>query len=166
MKKTFIMPSPLSRSRSGPDNWNRKHGRGRPRLHWLALLLLGAASSTVCGQEVKPGLQSRPAGRQRRELQEQWFLRGRSSLAGIGALQRYRAHLQKMQLRADHRLLRAQAGTASLPSSAAVWSPLGPAPVASAASGSGEYNYGWVPAVQPRLRLILRMRRATRFISA
>ncbi len=144
MKKTFIMPSPLSRSRGGPDNWNRKHARGRPRLHWLALLLLGAASSTVCGQEVKPGLQSKPAGRERRELQEQWFLRGRSSLAGIGALQRYRAHLQKMQLRADHRLLRAQAGTASLPSSAAVWSPLGPAPLASDASGTGEYNYGWV----------------------
>ena len=33
-----------------------------------------------------------------------------NSAAGIGALQRYRAHLQKMQLRADRRL-RAQAGT-------------------------------------------------------
>ena len=122
MKKASIMPKSLMPSRGGPDNWNRMHGRGRPRLHWLALLLLGAVSSFVCGQEVKTGLQSKPAGRERRALQEQWFLRGRSSVAGIGALQRYRAHLQKMQMRAD-RLRRAQtAGAVSLPSSAVVWS--------------------------------------------
>ena len=122
------------------DDWNRKHGRGRPRLHWLVLLLFGAASSVACGQVV----QSKPAGRELRALQEQWFLRGRNSAAGIGALQRYRAHLQKMQMRADRRLSAQQPGMGSQPTSAVVWTPLGPAPLASDASGTGEYNYGWV----------------------
>ena len=140
MTKNFTMHIRL---RDMGDNRNRKHGRGCPRLHWLVLLLLGAASSVVWGQEVRPGLQSEP-DRERRALQEQWFLRGRGSLAGTGALQRYHAHMQKMQMRSD-RLRRAQqSGTGSPPPSSVVWSPLGPAPLASDASGTGEYNYGWV----------------------
>ncbi len=127
----------MSRLRDGLFNWNRQHGRRRPRLHWLVLLLLGVVPF-VCGQDFKPTF------RERRALQEQWFLRGRNSVAGIGALQRYRAHLQKMQMRAD-RLRRAQeSGTEALPSAAVVWSPLGPAPLASDASGIGEFDYGWV----------------------
>jgi hypothetical protein len=35
-------------------------------------------------------------------------------------------------------------GSSTLPSAGAVWSPLGPAPLASDASGTGEYDYGWV----------------------
>ena len=134
MKKASTMRSEFSRLRGDFFGWNREHGRERPRLHWLVLLLLGAVSSFVCGQDFKP------TGRERRALQEQWFLRGRNS----AALQRYRAHMQKMQIRAD-RLRRAQESrTEALPSAAAVWSPLGPAPLASDASGIGEYNYGWV----------------------
>ena len=41
------------------------------------------------------------------------------------------------------RLGRAQKSDA-FPSSSVVWSPLGPAPLASDASGVGEYDYGWV----------------------
>jgi hypothetical protein len=141
MRKTFA-----SAQRS---DWSwrisgRKHGRGRPRLHWLVflLLLLGWAGSVVCGQDVKPRTESRSGEeRERRALREQWFLRGRSSRGQPGAALRYRAHLQKMQMRttqAQH----AQRGS-SLPSGL-VWSPLGPAPLASDASGVGEYDYGWV----------------------
>src|SRR5580700_1583767 len=115
---------------------SQKHGRG-PRLHWLVLLsvLLGSASS-VCGQV--------PVGHERRALQEQWFLRGRSSSGQPGAARRYRAYLQKMRMRAA-RLARAQkSGDEAFPSSSAVWSPLGPVPLGSDASGVGEYDYGWV----------------------
>ena len=144
MKKASIMRTAFSRLLSGFFNGNQKHGRGRPRLHWLVLLLLSAASSVVCGQVVKPGSQSKIESRERQALQEQWFLRGRNDNGGAGALQRYRAHLQKMQMRAD-RLLKAQpSGIEALSPSSVVWSPLGPAPLASDASGTGEYNYGWV----------------------
>jgi hypothetical protein len=132
------MRSALSRLRDGLFNWNRQQGQRRLRLYWLVLLLLGALGPFVCGQDFKP------TGRERQALEERWFLRGRNSAAGIGALQRYRAYLQKMQMRAD-RLRRAQeSGTEALPSAAVVWSPLGPAPLASDASGIGEFNYGWV----------------------
>ena len=100
--------------------------RGR-RLHWLLLFL--AFLGSAFGQEV-PG----------RALREQWFLRGRSSLGQPGAAQRYRAYLQKMRMRAA----RARKSGDTLPASAAVWSPLGPVPLASDASGVGEFDYGWV----------------------
>jgi len=117
---------------------SRKHGRGRPRLHWLVLLLLGSVSLSQSRSE--PAL----AGHQQRGVQEQWFLRGRSSSGQPGAARRYRAYLQKMRMRAA-RLARAQkSGDEAFPSSSVVWSPLGPAPLASDASGVGEYDYGWV----------------------
>jgi hypothetical protein len=49
-----------------------------------------------------------------------------------------------MRMRAT-RLARAQkSGDDAFPPSSVVWSPLGPAPLASDASGVGEYDYGWV----------------------
>ena len=113
---------------------SRKQGRGRPRLHWIVLLLLGSVS---LGQS-----RSEPAALTGHQRQEQWFLRGRSSSGQPGAARRYRAYLQKMRMRAA-RLGRAQKSDA-FPSSSVVWSPLGPAPLASDASGVGEYDYGWV----------------------
>jgi hypothetical protein len=142
------MRSELSRSRDRPDKWNGVHGRGRPRPHWLALLLLllllGPASSVVCGQDVNPGSKLTPAGREQRERrasQERWILRGRSSQVQSGAAQRHRAYLQKMRMRAERA---ATVQNSSSPTPALVWRPLGPAPLASDASGVGEYDYGWV----------------------
>ena len=121
-----------------------KHGRGGPRLHWARLLLVLGMASLVCGQEVVSGPATGSTGRARRALQEQWFLRGRSARGQSGAGQRYRAYLQKMRMRAGssrgHRSLAADV----LPSSGVVWSPLGPVPLASDASGVGEFDYGWV----------------------
>jgi hypothetical protein len=141
MRKTFASAQRLDWA------WEisgRKHGRGRSRLHWLVFLLLlfGATNSLVCGQEVK--LRSEPGGsedRERRALREQWFLRGRSSSGQPGAALRYRAHLQKMRMRSASGQ---QVQSGSSPSSSMVWSPLGPAPLASDASGVGEFDYGWV----------------------
>ena len=146
MRKTSALRNALNRPRDKPDETKEKHGRGRPRAHWLVLFLL-LASPVVRGQDLEVHSESRPAsnpGREQRALREQWFLRGRSSPGQSGAAQRYRAHLQKMRMRAA-RLANAQrAGLALSPSSNVVWSPLGPAPLASDASGTGEYDYGWV----------------------
>jgi hypothetical protein len=141
MRKAFAKASRRERSRGNPG---QKHGRGRPRLHWLALLLLfGPASSLVCGQDVKIRLEPRSAeSRARRALREQWFLRGRSSPGQPGATPRYRAHLQKMQMRAARRTRMVESD--SLSPTTGAWSPLGPLPLTSDASGVGEYDYGWV----------------------
>jgi hypothetical protein len=139
------MRSALSRSRDRPD----KRGRACPRPYWLQLLLplfLGLANSVVCGQEVNHDSKLIPAGREERERrvsQERWILRGRNAPGQSGAAQRYRAYLQKMQMRAEQVATVQKVGSSS-PSPALVWTPLGPAPLASDASGVGEFNYGWV----------------------
>ena len=146
MRKTFAQRNSRSRSRDKPDNKNRKHGRGRPRLHWLVLFLL-LIGPVVCGQDLQVRSESKPVGNQTREqraLREQWFLRGRSSPGESGAGQRYRAHEQKMRMRAARLGGAQKSNNDSPPSSAVVWSPLGPAPLASDASGMGTYDYGWV----------------------
>jgi hypothetical protein len=142
MRKTSALRNAWSRSRDKPD----KHGRGRPRLHWLVLFLL-VIGPVVCGQDLPVASDSKLAGTQSREqraLRERWFLRGRSSPGRSGAAQRYRAHLQKMRIRAARLANMQKSDNDSPPSSAVVWSPLGPAPLASDASGTGEYDYGWV----------------------
>jgi len=143
MKKTSALR--WSRSRDKPDEKKGKHGLRRPRLHWLVLFLV-LAGPVVCGQDLQVRPESKPVAsqsRKQRALREQWFLRGRSSPGQSGAAQRYRAYLQKMRMRAV-RLTNAQTGHDLSPSSTVVWSPLGPAPLASDASGTGEYDYGWV----------------------
>jgi hypothetical protein len=79
----------------------------------------------------------------RREL---WFAHGRVIPGQSAAALRYRAHLQKMQLRAARAEEAEQAGVRSLPqtSSTTAWTPLGPAPLASDATGYGGQDYGWV----------------------
>src|SRR5580704_3552738 len=148
MKKTSASARRFVLLRDTTYGLNRRHGKRRPRLHWLVLFLLiwlghgsfSAFGQSAFGQEDKP--RGELDGRVRRALQEQWYLRGRSSPGRSGAAERYRAYLQKMQMRAARpghaRKLKSQ-----LPS-ALVWAPLGPAPLASDASGVGEYNYGWV----------------------
>jgi hypothetical protein len=138
MRETSAWAWSLDRLWGAVYGMSRKQRRGRPRLHWLVLLLLGSVSLAQSRSE--PAL----TGHQQRSLQEQWFLRGRSSFGEPGAARRYRAYLQKMRMRAA-RLARAQkSGDDAFPSSSVVWSPLGPAPLASDASGVGEYDYGWV----------------------
>jgi len=106
--------------------WWRWHGRGRPH---LLLFVFLAFSGLAFGQSL-------PA----RDLREQWFLRGRTSRGQPGAGLRYRAYLQKMRMRAA----RVKKSSDASPAAPGFWSQLGPAPLASDASGVGEFDYGWV----------------------
>jgi hypothetical protein len=77
---------------------------------------------------------------------DEWFLRGRLVPGQSSAALRYRAHLQKMQMRAARlAALRNSEDTArpQVPA-ATTWSLLGPAPLASDASGEGIQDYNWV----------------------
>jgi len=56
---------------------------------------------------------------------------------------RYRAHLQKMQLRAARLAAERKTGANAF-SAAAGWKSLGPAPLASDATGFGGQDYNWV----------------------
>jgi large repetitive protein len=144
MKKTFSCARRLQPVERKHQCKNQERGRGCPRLHWLVLCAFLGVASFVCGQDGKLGSGPKPAAREERErrtLREQWFLRGRSSPAQSGAAQRYRAYLQKMRMRAE-RVARMQ--SSSSPASALVWTLLGPAPMASDASGGGQEDYGWV----------------------
>src|SRR5580704_1749760 len=71
-----------------------------------------------------------------RAQREQWFLRGRMLPGQPSAELLRRAHAQKLALRA--------AQPAGAPVSSTGWTPLGPAPLASDASGLGQQDYNWV----------------------
>jgi hypothetical protein len=72
----------------------------------------------------------------------EWFLRGRVIPGKSSAELRHRAYLAKMQARTI-RLARAQAAHADsqLPPSSGTWTPLGPVPLASDATGDGFQDY-------------------------
>ncbi len=118
---------------------------------WFLLLFLGATSSVGFGQGPNPFSESPPrhvADRGGAIQREQWFLRGRIIPGESAAALRYRAHLRKLRMRAA-RLAEAQRAETktsgfSQPSSNAPWTSLGPAPLASDASGDGQYDYNWV----------------------
>src|ERR1700691_1444244 len=70
-----------------------------------------------------------------------WNQRGRTVPPGQSAAQlRFRAYRQKMALRARI----AKSGAPGSQSGSTVWVPLGPAPLASDATGDGGQNYNWV----------------------
>lgn len=78
------------------------------------------------------------------QAREQWFLRGRVIPGETSAALRYRAHLQKMQMRAAQAAAQ-KAGLHSLSEPlipTTPWTSLGPAPLASDSSGSGFQDYG------------------------
>ncbi len=69
---------------------------------------------------------------------EQWFMRGRTIPGQATAALRYRAHLQKMQMRAAQMAASQNQGLAAFSqgfTAPAGWTPLGPAPLASDATG-------------------------------
>jgi hypothetical protein len=101
-------------------------------------LISSSAPAHILGQAGSIRPSSDPANLHGNSKREQWFQRGRilpgHSTAGL----RYSAHRQKMQMRAA-RAVQAQASGITEP-----WVPLGPAPLASDASGIGIQDYNWV----------------------
>jgi hypothetical protein len=81
------------------------------------------------------------------QLREQWFYRRRAAPAGESAAElRYRAHRQKLfmrSVRAQRAFAAAVAGTSPF-APAIGWTSLGPAPLASDATGQGFQDYGLV----------------------
>src|SRR4051812_23090995 len=103
------------------------------RLHLLIFLTLTAGSLSAQDAGVLLNGRQRPL----------WSEHGRTVPGHSAAKLRYRAHQQKMQLRALRALPRAS-GASALPRVAVgtIWTPLGPAPLASDASGIGLQDYG------------------------
>ncbi len=91
------------------------------------------------------GVKERRGRELSRELSRaRWFLRGRTLPGRSSAALRYQAYLGKMRLRAVRVGLRQSALVPFAASGGAVWTPLGPAPLTSDASGNGQQDYGWV----------------------
>lgn len=112
---------------------------------FLFSILLTLLSALAFGQGAKMRSEYDPIAdedRDQPEAREQWFLRGRTIPKESAATLRYRAHLQKMQARAARLAATQQAGFTSGTSSG--WIALGPAPLASDASGFGQQDYDWV----------------------
>jgi hypothetical protein len=82
----------------------------------------------------------------RDDLTSNWNHRGRSVPGESAARLRLRAHRQKMAMRAKRTAASRAASSTTLNfgSSLAVWQSLGPAPLASDASGNGMQDYNWV----------------------
>ncbi len=113
---------------------------------WSALLCFGQ------GKRISEEQNERDQPRER----EQWFRRGRPSDMGRAAEKLHRAYEQKLAKQTTRRaqLSRqktavaagsaAQRSAAIVPAPGAVWTPLGPSPLASDSSGFGSQDYGWV----------------------
>lgn len=105
------------------------------------LLCLTVFAEVVCAQ----GPETRATTSQLRQ-REQWFSHGRVLPGQAAAALRYRAHRQKMQLRTSHAATARLAGISAFPHLApgTIWTPLGPAPLASDPGGLGVQDYGFV----------------------
>jgi hypothetical protein len=109
------------------------------RLCWL--LCLTGCAGLLPAQNIAARLAAGQA--HRREL---WFSHGRVIPGQSAAALRYQAHRQKMGLRNSQAAAPRLSGTNVAPRVAVgtVWKPLGPAPLASDATGLGVQDYGLV----------------------
>jgi hypothetical protein len=101
---------------------------------------------TFCVGQVSAQSTTIHPGANQQSQRELWISHGRVVPGQSAAALRYGAHRQKLQLRAVQAALSHAAGTNALPRSApgTIWTPLGPAPLASDASGLGVQDYGAV----------------------
>jgi len=109
--------------------------------------LLAFHPAFVLGQGTKITMEHDPvvdADRDKPGEREQWFMRGRTLPGQATAALRYRAHLRKMQMRAARKAALQMQGMAALSAVSGSWTPLGPAPLASDATGFGGQDYGAV----------------------
>ena len=111
------------------------------RAHVLVCLLLCARLVSAQSTTIRPEAGRSGPGSSQSRQREQWFRHGRMLPGHSAAALRYRAQHQKLQLRGLHA---AATHTAGLPrvASGTVWTPLGPAPLASDATGLGVQDYG------------------------
>jgi hypothetical protein len=112
----------------------------------ILVFFLVVFSFSALGQGTKIRAESEIAetDRDQPRQREQWFMHGRRIPGESAAALRYRAHGQKMQLRAEQSARINTAITAATTTAIGIWTPLGPAPLASDATGLGQQDYGWV----------------------
>jgi hypothetical protein len=108
----------------------------------LSFVMLARASSFAQGAKVPTAVHQddSPSDRDQARRREQWFSHGRVIPRQSAASLRYCAHLQKMQSRAARLAERAKGVNSPFSAGAtvtSVWTPLGPAPLNSDASGFG-----------------------------
>jgi hypothetical protein len=110
---------------------------------WV-LLFVGSAASLSFSQgskQTSPEEQIQDGDRDNPQARDLWFIRGRTTPNGeSAALMRYRAYQQKLQLRTRQFSARI-AGALPHVSSSGTWKSLGPAPLASDATGNGGQDY-------------------------
>src|ERR1700758_724920 len=122
--------------------------RGHKAVSFLICAFTFMPCTLAFGQGAKVTALSEPIREEDRDHpreREQWFMRGRTVEGESAAALRYKAHQQKMRMRAARAAaMRAQSAPVPLSSSSAGWIPLGPAPLTSDASGAGIQDYGFV----------------------
>jgi hypothetical protein len=126
--------------------------RFRRSLVFFLLSFLILVSSSVFGQGAKTraavhGEDTVDSDRDQTGRREQWFRHGRVIPEQSAAALRYRAHLQKMRMRAARLAERQKSGReafSAILAAATIWTSLGPAPLASDATGFGGQDYGSV----------------------
>jgi hypothetical protein len=123
--------------------------RKQVHLCLFVLLIVTSCASFTFGQGTKVRSQFEATDDEDADRpweRDQWFLHGRLIPGQSAAALRYRAHSQKIRLRAARRAAEGggPAGRFQGSGSSPAWIPLGPAPLASDASGAGFQDYGWV----------------------
>jgi hypothetical protein len=112
---------------------------------WV-LLFVGSAPAPLFAQGAKRVAEREQIANRDRDYSKpraEWFLRGRTAADGeSAAILRYRALQHKLQLRKLHFSAHAAAPVSQVVSSG--WVSLGPAPLASDATGNGSQDYGAV----------------------
>src|SRR5579862_8196828 len=142
-----------------------RHGETMPRLRsfvpslsslsatslfsFLLLTLLACLFSTTAlaqGSSKKPLSEAEGNERDHAEKRAEWNMRGREAPKGESAAAlRLRAHQQKMAMRSQRAAAERAAATANGSSpQVTTWVNLGPAPLASDATGDGSQDYNWV----------------------
>src|SRR6202795_2641097 len=102
-----------------------------------------AGQKAAIPSQPQRGGENRPYRRD--DLDSNWNQRGRSVPGGKpAAALRLRAYRQKMAMRAQRALAMPSGDATNFSSSSAIWAPLGPAPLASDATGNGMQDYNWV----------------------
>jgi len=123
----------------------RLTSRPQACLGWVRIfvpwLLLSGCLLSAQSRPDLPAAQSATEQREQSGRREQWFLRGRILPGESAAVMRYRAYQEKMRLREQSR--KRNWGKTGLQATQ-VWSPLGPAPLASELNGDGSMRYNWV----------------------
>src|ERR1700688_587233 len=102
-----------------------------------------AGQKAAIPSQPQRGGENRPYRRD--DLDSNWNQRGRSVPRGKpAAALRLRAYRQKMAMQEERAFAMPSGDATNSSSSSAIWAPLGPAPLASDATGNGMQDYNWV----------------------